>query len=441
VAGVSRRVALLVVIGLVAAPAAHAEIVTRDATAGALAAGPNGSPRVAYVVGSDLLVAARAAGGDWTAQRAAPLPGPDALVTGLAVDGAGRATALAEDLRGRWLVVARQTTAGWRSTRLVRSVAPGAMLGRAGLTLDRKGRAAVAYALRFASNATYLRLARAGARGRFVAKPVTRKGFPPSRFPPSVTPVVTRGGAIHVLQLYGGASLAAAIEWRVLGAAWWGKFLYSTPIGSPFGGIAAAAAPDGTVYSAWTVQFPTVGETDVLLGTYRGSSSSGVALRNAVLGGLVAGPSGPELAADAVVSPDPDRPPLYAGLFATADGRTTELDGQLLGLSIAGAGRRGLLLVGEAGLSYVEAPARPTVSVSLTAMPGPAVTLNGTVAGGAGGEVRIYRESPGEPRSLVTAVPLASDGSFAAVDPTPAGSSAYRAVYELEGVPYASLTR
>jgi hypothetical protein len=438
VAGVTRRVALLAVTALVAAPGARAEVVTRDAAAGVLAAASNGSPRVAYVVGGDLLVATRARSGAWSQQRAALLPGPGGFVAGLAVDGAGRAAALAEDASGRWLVVARRTKAGWRSTRLVRSVAPGAMLGRAGLTLDRDGRPAVAYALRLASNATYLRLARSDAKGRFVTKPVTRKGFPPSRFPPSVAPVTTRGGAIHVLQLYGGVGLAAAVEWRVLGTAWWGKFLYSTPIGSPFGGIAAAAAPNGTVYSAWTVQFPTVGETDVLLGTYRGDTTSRVFLRNAVLGGLVAGPAGPELAADAFVSLDPERPPLYAGLFATADGKKTELDGQLLGLTIAGADRRGLLLAGQDGLTYVEAPARPAVTVALTATDG---MLNGSVAGAAGGEVRIYRERQGEPRSLVATVPLAADGSFSAVDPTPVDSSAYRAVYELDGVPYAALTR
>lgn len=100
------------------------------------------------------------------------------------------------------------------------------------------------------------------------------------------------------------------------------------------------------------------------------------------------------------------------------------------------------MLVSRANqLEWFEAPARPSVKLSLTA--DASGNISGRVDGGAGGTVQVYRETPTSPRILVATVPLATDGSFAAVDAAPTSPTLYRAVYvdPATGIPYGALLR
>jgi hypothetical protein len=446
--GVTARVLVslgLAATGLVAAPAvARAELVTRDAATGTLALAPDGSPRVAYVSGRRLLLAARSAGA-WTVRPSALLPSERGVVVGLAVDALGRASILAEDDGRRWLVLTRETASGWRTTSLAGRLPAGALLGFGGLALDRRGAPAVAYAYRLTSGQTFLRLVRPDASGRLKTRGVTRKGFPPSLSPPAAMPVALPNGAVRVVEIYGGGSAGAAIEWRATGSDWTGKFLFSTPIGVPLGPIAAVAAADGTVYAAWTVLYGGLGEIDVVLATRGAEARSGVALRRAELVALALAPEGPELGAnDRVALGETDT--LFAGLVATPGGVPVELDGRLLGFAAAPDGSRQLLLAVPDGLSWFRASSPLVTRVSLAASPLQEgnVGLSGSVAAASGGtSVAIYRERPGVARELVATVPLAPDGSFTAADRPPSLPATYRAVYAdpATGVPYAALLR
>jgi hypothetical protein len=81
------------------------------------------------------------------------------------------------------------------------------------------------------------------------------------------------------------------------------------------------------------------------------------------------------------------------------------------------------------------------VKLSLTA--DASGNISGRVDGAAGATVQVYRETPTSLRTLVTTVPVAADGSFAAADAPPRSPTLYRAVYvdATTGIPYASLLR
>ena len=98
---------MLAVLALAAPVAARAELVAPGIASGALAIAFDGSPRVAYVQGTALVLASRTESG-WTSGRVAGLPGAGGLVAGIAVAPSGRVAVLAEARTGR----SRTTAAG-----------------------------------------------------------------------------------------------------------------------------------------------------------------------------------------------------------------------------------------------------------------------------------------------------------------------------------------
>src|SRR4029079_15425226 len=96
-----------------------------------LAVAPDGSPRVAYLSGRDVVVARRTAAG-WKFVRAGVGPGRSAVLAGLVVDGRGRTSVLAEAENGSWIALA----ARGGKLRVVARPRKGASFGPPGLTLD-----------------------------------------------------------------------------------------------------------------------------------------------------------------------------------------------------------------------------------------------------------------------------------------------------------------
>jgi len=162
--------------------------------------------------------------------------------------------------------------------------------------MDKAGRPVVAYALWFPTRRTFLRVARVTVNGKLTVKGLTRDGFPPSAAPPAAAPVVLGSGELRVVETY----VPAGIEWRFEKGDWWGKLLHSSARGFPVGPIAAAAS-GSTVYAAWTEAFPAVAPPAIVLATRADRVRSGVALEDAVLGGLAVTSTGPELAANRCV--------------------------------------------------------------------------------------------------------------------------------------------
>lgn len=364
----------------------------------------------------------------------ARLPGSGGVVAGIEVDSAGRPALLVQDAGGRWLVLALRTATRWRTVRLARSLRSSDVLGPAGLARDRAGRPIVAYALRQPSADTFLRLV-TGVRLREQA--VTRKGFPPSRLPPSAAPVLLPTGRIGVVETYATRGTATLL-WRRAPDDWFGRFLFANSLGIAVGPV-FAGADTTAVYAAWTVDYPTFGERHVVVARANGRARSTVLSRSGSAAALTVGSSGPEVALNESVGPG-----LVAGVIARQDGSRVELDGRLLDLKGRGPERH--LLAAEPGgaVSWYSSPSPLSVRVSLVASrSGSAVVLEGRVEGGAGGSVSVYREVSVGARRLVAAVPLAPDGTFAATDESPPLPSYYRAVYSEPGtgIPFAALLR
>jgi len=422
------RAALLVVVLALAAPAVvRAELVASGVAAGALAAGADGPPRVAYVDGAVLFLATRTPAG-WTKEGVARLPGRGGRVAGIAVSPAGRVAVLAEGASGRWLVLWERL----RTTSLLPRLAAGARIGPAGLALDRHGLPVVAYAEWRPSRRTFLRLLRF-VQGRYRATAVTRRGFPASGVAPAAAPVVLPNGTIRVVEAYGDRG-SAAIDWMPQRNDWLGQFLYTSPLAALAGPVFAAAGPEG-VSAAWTVAFPSLGRVAVVVAQHTTPVQSELVLEDAVLGGLVLSPDGPVVAGTALVGGG-----LTAALVREPDGSLLELDGAAAAIAPGPQ-----LLVGRnGGLEWYPIPAAPSsVALAATSTPG-GVALSGTVGGAAsGGSVTIYRERPGEARVAIASAPLAADGSFGPVADSPGAPAFYRAVYvePPAGLPVASLLR
>jgi hypothetical protein len=376
------------------------------------------APVAAYVLGRNVVVATRGAAG-WSTRTIG-------FSSAVALDGVaqrpdGGIVVLARDFEGRWLVLwnnGKRTSFGRDSKN--------ALFGPAGLTLDRRGRPVVGYALWFPSRKTYLRLARYDARGKPRVLPVTKEGFPPSRSLPAAAPVVLPSGRVRVVETF----LPAAIDWGLTG---WGQLLFSTAIGVPTGRVVAAAS-GSTLYAAWTVDFPTLGPPGVALASHATSVKSGVVLEDAVLGGLALTSQGPELAASRCIPAAAwglEGPGVCGGLVGGFG-----VDGVVADYT-AVAGERRLLLQTDEGLEWFASPTAPDIRVTLNP------DLTGRVDGAFGGEVTISRELPGTPRTVLASVPLAPDGSFAVPAPASPASAAYRAVYAdpETGIPWAALVK
>src|SRR5262245_14906539 len=315
----NRRYVKLAWIGLLAALAlpgrAGAEIVTPTRGPALLAVARDGSPRVAFVSGRDLVVARRREAG-WTFTRLGRVPGARPVLAGLVIDGRGRPSVLVEAEKGAWLALAPSGS----KLRVVARAKKGQSLGPAGLTLDRAGRPAFAYALQKRNGKTWLRLVTVATGGRLEVHGITKGGFPSSTQVPGAAPVLF-GGRLHVVETY----TSSAIDWGPKrGGGWEGQFLFASLIGTPAGRV-AAAADGGNLWSSLTQI--TGDAINVLLTLSARTQETSIVVPHGIFVSLLLESTGPEVGAydwaelgDSFV---------YASVLADLGGPFTELDGRL----------------------------------------------------------------------------------------------------------------
>jgi hypothetical protein len=422
----AKTIVLLAGLASTALPSpAQAEIVVATGARGFLAVAPDGTPRVAYLSGRDVIVARRA-GGSWSFGRAGRVPSGKATIAGLVVDRRDRTSILVEAEDGSWLALGN----GAATIRVAARPRKGASFGPAGLALDASNRPAFAYALRLGSGRTFLRLTRSDARGRPHTAGITEGGFPSSGLAPGAAPVLVRG-RLHVVETF----TSGAIDWEPKRKGWIGQFLFASPRGSPTGRVGAAAS-GGDLWSSWTqLSSDTV---SVFVNHSAATQDTAVVVQHGIFVSLLLDRGVPEIGAY-------DWAELngwfaYAGLVADGSGQVAELDGRLDGYAAGRQGRRQVLLSTASGLEWFDLPARPSMKVSLSA--DSSGRLTGRVDGAVGGAVQLFREGPGT-RALVGVAPLGSDGSFAATVATSTSPTLYRAVYldPSTAIPYAALLR
>jgi hypothetical protein len=437
---------LAVVLALVVAGSAAAEVVAPGVQDGMLATTHVGRPVVAYVRGTSLAVATRTAPHRWRTVRAAAVARGSKVVA--LETGAAGTVVLAQSADARRLLLVRQAGPGWAVTELAGRLPAGTSLGRPGLALDPQGLPAVAYTRwRVETHKSLLVLARVGRDGRVRVQQVTSQGFPKSHVAPPAAPVFTRG-ALHVIESYGYDGAVGTIDWGPRRRGWSGQFLDSGIGDFPVGSLLTAVSPAGTVYAAWTEALLGTGEYPVLLAANGRSIESDMVLDRALTTGLVAPASGVVVGANEWVTAAElgleSGGITWAGTIASR-GRKAELDGWLAGLAYRRGGSRDLLLALPGGLSWFNAPAAPPPRVRLTASgdANGSVLLGGRVQGYTTGRVRIYRERPGAARALAGVATPGRDGSFTLTDRRPLRPLLYRAVYTqpTTGVPYAALLR
>jgi hypothetical protein len=418
---------LAAAIVLLALPAvARAEIVAPTQSEALLAVAPDGSPRVAFLSGRDVVVGRRTSGG-WKFGRAGRVPAGRAFVAGLVVDGRGRTSVLVEAGNGSWLALASRGG----KLRVVVRPRKGASLGAAGLTLDAHGRPAFAYALRLASTKTWLRLVTQDARARLRTHGITKGGFPSSAFVPGAAPVLVRG-RLHVVETY----TDAAIDWGPKARGGWeGQYLFASRAGTPAGRVGALASSAG-LWSAWTEM--TADTLSVLLTLSAETQSTVTAVEHGIFVSLLVDGGNAEVGAYDWANLGDTQ--VYAGVLADVNGPFTELDGRLDGYMRARSGVRQLLLSTPSGLEWFDSPRRPSIRVSADTDDGG--TIRGRVDGVTTGLVDIYRETLGG-RTLAGHAELGPDGTFSFRDTPPLSPAAflYRAVYvdPATNIPYASL--
>jgi hypothetical protein len=391
-----------------------------------LAVGRDGTPRVAYTSGRDVVVGRRTAAG-WKFARVGKVPVRSPVLAGLIVDGRGRTSLLVQAVNGSWLALA---SSGGK-VRIVARPKKGSSFGPAGLTLDAHGRPAFAYALRKASAKTWLRLVTTDARGRLHVHGITKGGFPSSDFVAGASPVLV-GGKLHVVE----TSTDQAIDWGPKpGGGWVGQFLFISRDGTPAGRVAAAASSAG-LWSAWTEM--TADTRSVLLNLSADTQATATALDHGILVSLLVDRGNAEVGAyDWATLGDT---PVYASVLADVNGPFSELDGRLDGYVRAPDGSRQILLTTPSGLQWFASPTRPAIEVTIAA--DASGLVHGRVDGATGGAVQIYRESL-TGRSAIGTAPLAADGTYSFQDTAPGSPTLYRAVYvdAATQIPYASLLR
>ena len=426
------RYVKLALIGLVAAVAlpgpAGAEIVDRGHSEALLAVAKDGTPRVAFFSGSDVVLARRGVAG-WTFTRVGRVPGTSHVLAGLVVDGRGRSSVLVQDEHGAWLALASRG----RPLRVVFRPRKLDAIGPAGLTLDVAGRPAFAYGLQKPSGKTWLRLVTTDLRGRLHTHGITKGGFPESALVPGAAPVLFHG-RLHVVETF----TNQAIDWRPKrGGGWIGQYLFASRVGSPAGRVVAAVS-GGTLWAAWTEL--TSESLSVLLTFSAATQDTVIAVEHGIFRSLFVADGRPELGADDWVEPQ-EGAFVDAGILADASGPFTELDGKLQDYAKAPAGGRQILLSTDSGLEWFETPARPTLRVTLSV--DGAGRASGQVTGASSGLVQIYREPGNAPRALAGTAELAPDGSFTAQLDAPSSPTFYRAVFVDPGtnVPYSALLR
>jgi hypothetical protein len=390
--------------------------------------------RMAFVSDGAVFAASWSGNLGWRPTRLGTLPAGRPRLAGFEFDRNGQPLVLVEDQDGRWLLLAQRIGARWRLRPVARDLPPGAVLGPAGLELDRVGKPAVAYAYRLPDRKTFLRLITGGT---FRTIGITREGFPESAVVPAAAPVRMPDGTLRVLETYA-ARGGGAILWRHAGSDWRGLFLSSSVGGTLPVGPAFAESEGSAFAAAWTLAGPTPGEFQVRVAPRPDRPQTAVLHRRARVEALAIGPFGPEVAVTERVGD------VEAGLLL-ANGRTFEFDGRLLDVVTTPRGSRSLLLLRNGGsyaygLRTLEVP-----TVSLTANPAAdgSVELAGRVSGVVSGLVGLYREGLGGPRQRAGFATIGPDGSFALVDRPPTRPLLYRAVYvdPIRGVPFAALLR
>jgi hypothetical protein len=407
---------------------ARTEIVSPTQSQSLLAVARDGSPRVAYMSGRDVVVGRRTGAG-WKFARAGRVPATRPVLAGLVVDGRLRTSVLVEAENGSWLALSSR---GGKLRVVVRPMRKGDSFGPAGLTLDAAGRPAFAYALQRKSGKTWLRLVTTDARGRLHTHGITKGGFPTSSFVPGAAPVLV-GRRLHVVETY----TDAAIDWGPKsGGGWEGQFLFAAREGTPAGRVGALASSAG-LWSAWSEV--TGDGPSVLLTLSADTQTTNTAVPEGIFASLLVDGGNAEVGAyDWATLGDTY---VYAGMLADVNGPFTELDGRLDGYARPPAGGRQLLLSTPSGLEWFESPTRPAIRVTATADGG---TVSGRVDGATGspGVVEVYRET-GAGRALAGRAQLAADGTFSFRDTPPLSPVPflYRAVYvdPATTIPYASL--
>jgi hypothetical protein len=439
-------VALACVVALVGAGAAKAELVVRGTQDGMLALSPKGTPAVAYVLGTRLVVSTRGGQNRWRPVTAASVP-LRSQVKAFRV-GAQGAVALVQSANDKTLVVVRRRGAGWQRTQLAGGLSANVTLGWPGLILDGKGLPVIAYTRwNRATWNSHLFLVRVDARGHVRSQRITAEGFPQSFAAPPAAPVFV-GGRIHVVETYGYRGVAATLEWYPDGRTWTGLGIDVGLGDFPVGPVLARSS-NGMVYAAWTQSMLAFGAIPVTLAVRDRSREaiSEILLERAFTTGLVLSRAGPEVAANEWVGGDDldleggDR--LWAGTVVSGAGRF-ELDGSIAGFAAAPGGGRDILLAGPDRLSWFRSPQTPStrVSIQARAQPDGTVRIDGRVDGVGAGTVTLYRERPGAAREEIARQPLV-DGSFSFVDQPTARPLFYRAVYThpASGIPFGALLR
>jgi hypothetical protein len=439
-----RTATMGVVLALVAVGGASAEVVAHGVQDGILALNAKGTPSVAFIRGSTLVIASRSAPKRWTQVKAAGVsPGSNVMAFRI---GAAGPVVLVQSADARAILLVRRRSVGWQTIDVAGKLPPQVQLGWPGLTLDRRGLPVIGYTRWNSSTMnSRLLLARVDAKGRVNARSITSEGFPKSLVPPPAAPVLF-GGRAHVIESYGYRGVLGTFEWVPQKRTWIGIGLDAGVGDFPVGPVFAGLTPGGVLHAAWTVSLAFIGDAPVTLVERRRFASSEFVLDRALTTGLALPATGPEVAANEWVGPEDlglaASDYLWAG--AIVHGRThVQVDGWLGGLALAPRGARDLLLGGKAGLRWFRSPRRLVTRVTLEASDnGDSIALSGTVLGVAGGDVTIYRERPGQRRRPIGRAAL-SGGVFSFVDRPSVRPLLYRAVYTdaATGIPYAALLR
>jgi hypothetical protein len=427
---------------LFAAGTAQAETVARNATDGQLALNAKGTPSVAFVRGTRVVVATRAGKGNWRAVNAASTT-PGSTVMAFKIGAAGPA-ALVQSSDDRTLVLVRKRDNAWQTVRIA-NVGPTMALGWPGLALDAKGLPAVAYTRWSSLNLnTQLQLVRVDARGKPSTQSVTRGGFPRSMVPPSAAPVFV-GGRLHVVEAYGFDTVTGVFEWYPDGKTWWGLGIDVSRGEFPVGPMLAGLL-QGRLYAAWSISMAAFEATPVTLAERVTNASSEFILDRALTSALALPASGAEVAANQWVTADElglaGDNVVWAGTVVTGD-RAVELDGWIGGLAVAPKAGRDILLERSGNLEWYRSPSQLSTTVRMRAVPGPdGIGIDGQVEGAAGGQVTIYRERLDGTREIAGTAQL-SGGSFSFTDAISTRPLLYRAVYTAPGtgIPYCALSR
>jgi hypothetical protein len=436
-------VALGCFVAVVGARDSSAEIVARGVADGMLALDPKGTPSVAYVRGTDAVIATRLEKGKWRTVKVGRVPA-GSTVKAFKIGKSGP-VALVQSADDRSLVAVRRRGSGWQTVRIVPRIPATLALGWPGLAFDPEGLPVVAYTRWSSLNLhTQLVLVRIGARGHTSSQRITSEGFPQSDVPPPAAPVVV-GGRVHVIESFGFRTVVGAFEWYPDKKTWTGLGLDVTRGEFPLGPLLAGLLR-GKLYAAWTQSLYALGGAPVTLAERARTASADFLLDRALTTALALPATGAEVAANEWVGADElgleGDGTVWAGTVISRAGEV-QLDGWIGGLAVAPKGGRDLLLERGVDLEWFRSPRRLSTRVSIGAAPGASsVFVDGRVEGASRGKVTIFRERPGAPRQLVGSAQL-SDGSFSFVDRTTSRPLLYRAVYTDAGtsIPYAALSR